>query len=63
VFTLKTFTKGPLAFAGGRTVALADYAETDPLCRQRWRRRRRHRRRTALRRPMRSAKRFSKNPV
>ena len=30
VFTLKTFTKGPLAFAGGRTVALADYHAADP---------------------------------
>ncbi len=30
VFTLKTLTKGPLAFAGGRTVALADYHAADP---------------------------------
>src|SRR6202035_1848892 len=30
VFTLKAFTKGPLAFAGGRTVALADYHAADP---------------------------------
>src|SRR5580692_469665 len=30
VFTLKVFTRGPLAFAGGRTVALADYHEADP---------------------------------
>jgi mono/diheme cytochrome c family protein len=29
-FTLKTFTKGPLAFAGGRTVALAHYHAADP---------------------------------
>jgi mono/diheme cytochrome c family protein len=29
VFTLKTFTKGPLAFAGDRTAALADYHEAD----------------------------------
>ena len=29
VFTLKVFTKGPLAFAGGQTVALADYHEAD----------------------------------
>ena len=29
-FTLKTLTKGPLAFAGGRTVALADYHAADP---------------------------------
>ena len=29
-FTLKTLTKGPLAFAGGRTVALADYRAADP---------------------------------
>src|ERR1700691_5839867 len=30
VFTLKVFTRGPLAFAGGHTVALADYHEADP---------------------------------
>ena len=30
VFTLKTLTKGPLAFAGGRTVTLADYRTADP---------------------------------
>ena len=30
VFALKIFTKGPLAFAGGRTVALADYHAADP---------------------------------
>ena len=30
VFTLKTLTIGPLAFAGGRTVALADYHAADP---------------------------------
>ena len=30
VFTLKTLTKGPLAFAAGRTVALADYHAADP---------------------------------
>jgi hypothetical protein len=30
VFTLTTLTKGPLAFAGGRTVALADYHAADP---------------------------------
>src|SRR5579862_4080428 len=30
VFTLKAFTKGPLAFAGGHTVALADYHEANP---------------------------------
>jgi hypothetical protein len=30
VFTLNTLTKGPLAFAGGRTVALADYRAADP---------------------------------
>ena len=30
VLVLKVFTKGPLAFAGGRTVALADYHAADP---------------------------------
>jgi mono/diheme cytochrome c family protein len=30
VLMLRTFTKGPLAFAGGRTVALADYHAADP---------------------------------
>jgi hypothetical protein len=30
VLVLRTLTKGPLAFAGGRTVALADYHEADP---------------------------------
>jgi mono/diheme cytochrome c family protein len=30
VFTLKTLAKGPLAFAGSRTVALADYHAADP---------------------------------
>ena len=30
VFVVETFTKGPLAFAGGQTVALADYHEADP---------------------------------
>ena len=29
-FALMTLTKGPLAFAGGRTVALADYHEANP---------------------------------
>ena len=29
VFVVRTLTKGPLAFAGGRTVALADYHEAD----------------------------------
>ena len=30
VFVLRIFTQGPLAFAGGQTVALADYHEADP---------------------------------
>jgi hypothetical protein len=30
VLVLKAFTKGPMAFAGGHTVALADYHEADP---------------------------------
>ena len=30
VFVVETFTKGPLAFAGGHTVALADYHAADP---------------------------------
>ena len=30
VFVVEIFTKGPLAFAGGHTVALADYHEADP---------------------------------
>ena len=30
VFVVETFTKGPLAFAGGHTVALSDYHEADP---------------------------------
>ena len=30
VLVLKVFTKGPLAFAGGHTVALADYHAVDP---------------------------------
>jgi mono/diheme cytochrome c family protein len=30
VFALRIFTQGPLAFAGGHTVALADYREADP---------------------------------
>ena len=29
-FVVEAFTKGPLAFAGGHTVALADYHEADP---------------------------------
>jgi len=30
VFAWRTFTRGPLAFAGGSTVALADYREANP---------------------------------
>ena len=30
VFAWRTFTRGPLAFAGGSTVALADYHESNP---------------------------------
>jgi mono/diheme cytochrome c family protein len=30
VFVVETLTKGPMAFAGGHTVALADYHEADP---------------------------------
>src|ERR1700729_4426400 len=30
VFVVETLTKGPLAFAGGQTVALSDYREADP---------------------------------
>ncbi len=30
VFAWRTFTRGPLTFAGGSTVALADYHETNP---------------------------------
>ncbi|MGC1641570.1 MAG: cytochrome c, partial [Pseudolabrys sp.] len=30
VFAWRTFNPGPLAFAGGSTVALADYHETNP---------------------------------